>query len=112
MEMWITDVELRPDGLISALCPPRLWGSMGAAGPVCSLLVQECLGTLSWHPGMLLGLARGCGASTGLQLQSCFGKRNTEPEFPTISRCMICVNKQTMSSSKVFLATVCSFSDR
>lgn len=52
-------MDLHPDGLISASSPPRLQGSVGAAGRVCSPLAQEPLSTLSWHPGMLLGRAQG-----------------------------------------------------
>lgn len=59
---------------------------------------------------MLLGQAwGGCAASIGFQLQSCFGKRERELGFPTVSRCMACMNKQSMSLSKVLVAMCALF---
>lgn len=109
--MRIVDVELRPDGLISASSPPELPGSAGAAGWIRFPLAQESLGTLSWHPGMLLDLAQGLQrfhwAPASVLLWEEENRAGVSHNQQVHGPC----ESQSMSSSKVLVAMMCSFSD-
>lgn len=110
-ETRIMHVELRPDGLISASSPPKLPGSARAAAWVCLPLAQEPLGTLSWHPGMLLDLAQGLWRFHWAPASVLLWEEENGAGVSHNQQVHELCESQSMSSSKVLVAMMCSFCD-